>query len=250
MEYRVLRVYSFGGIVFFFFMGIAGIIFSFYKCCCAKSSDEAEERVSATSYAGYRSSTYDCYFVYCGPYYNPAYGYYYGPCGNWSCDCCCCCDAGGCGDCGSCGGGGGDCCNGGGGSGGSGDCKCDGGGEGSAVLLVIGLVILAVVILIGLFFGVFLFTLVASKIVHRHIHVLNRSHRAQIYYVANLADPSEASIATDINDDKTEDVMPLLSGNNDIHGSMDSSVSEGKAIRVQMKKMDDDDDMETIRSVV
>jgi hypothetical protein len=143
-------------------MGIAGIVFSFYKCCCAKSSDEAEERVSATSYAGYRSSTYDCYFVYCGPYYNPAYGYYYGPCGNWSCDCCCCCDAGGCGDC-NCG----DSCSGGGGSGSGGDCKCDGGGEGSAVLLVIGLVILAVVILIGLFFGVFLFTLVASKIVHR-----------------------------------------------------------------------------------
>jgi hypothetical protein len=79
--------------------------------------------------------------------------------------------------------------------------------------------------------------------------VLNRSHRAKIYYVANLADPSEASIATDINDDKTEDVVPLLSGSNDMHGS-DSSTSEGKAIRVQMKQMDEDDDMETILSVV
>ena len=56
-------------------------------------------------------------------------------------------------------------------------------------------------------------------------------------------------MATDLNDDRAEDIEPLLSGNNDHHGSVDSSASEGKAIRVQMKKMDEDD-METIRSVV
>lgn len=53
-------------------------------------------------------------------------------------------------------------------------------------------------------------------------------------------------MATDMNETRAEDVEPLLSNNAD-----ESSHDGGKPIRVQMKKIDtDDDDDDAVRSVV
>jgi len=58
---------------------------------------------------------------------------------------------------------------------------------------VIILIVVAVIIILGLFFGIFLLSALASKIAHRHLHVLERSYKSAVYYVADLSKPNQVA---------------------------------------------------------
>lgn len=81
-------------------------------------------------------------------------------------------------------------------------------GEGAVLLLVVAVIVVIIVCLIGfyipsilfcltsgLFFGIFLATILGTRIVHRHLHVIARENEANIYVVADLENPQEVACA-------------------------------------------------------
>jgi len=153
----------------FFLLGLIGI---FSSCYARLHRDDYSDNPPSAERYPYNSYWGGYYWLYCYP--DPCYGCYYGPYG--VCDCHCCA----CGNCGNC------------------NCdhhhgNCD--SNVVAVLLIIVAVVVIIIILVGLFFGIFLTTVLASKIAHRHIHVLRKSQQVHVYYVANLADPKERELA-------------------------------------------------------
>ena len=60
-----------------------------------------------------------------------------------------------------------------------------------AVLLPIGLALLIVFAFIGIFVGVFFFTIVAQRLVQNHVHLLHRRTETQRVVVLDLADRPE-----------------------------------------------------------
>jgi hypothetical protein len=162
-QYLMLRVYAFGGIVFFAFAGLVGLIL-----LCTVGFSGPSNSYTADTYP-YRSG--GIYFFYCGPSPGPM------------CDCgpaCCSCTG----------------CHGSGCHGSfCGGSSCSGGRGSSSNDISGGLVVIVVLILIlvalGIIFGVILFTFIISKSIHRHAYIVRQKQAAKVFYVANLNDPME-----------------------------------------------------------
>jgi hypothetical protein len=161
-QHLMLRVYCFGGLVFCAFLGLVGLCFACCQVCLSPSSDNDVFTTRSGS----------CYFIWCGPYFDPVYGYYWGPWGNPGFFCI------GCGNCNH-----NDLCR---------HSNSGGDAKGLLVVLCIFLIILA---LIGLIFGIIFTIIIVSRILQRHYHILQRKRDCRIHYVVNLANPREVALA-------------------------------------------------------
>lgn len=90
-----------------------------------------------------------------------------------SCDCCGPCECGECVDACKCDG----CCN------------CE--SEAAAPLAIVGLVLVAIFVLIGLVVGVFFSVIIVQRLVQRHMRVLHLRGEAHVHHVLDLADRPE-----------------------------------------------------------
>jgi len=182
------RIWFWGFILFFFILGCCACCVA----CCFRGIDESG------SYAQSNYSRGDCWWIWCGPsYYNG--NYYYYPYGYWyPGDCCywcyydsfyfhhhagCACDglcSEGCHGLNSCDG-------------------CDAGdSDSAAVLLVIFLIIVAIIVAIGIVVGAVLGFLIVSKIIKRHLVLLQRQADAKRLIVADLDDPHQVAQAASL----------------------------------------------------
>jgi len=161
----VIRIYETGGLLFLFFMGIIGCItFCVMKCSGTPNSKPAPVTYTRNPYQSYYCG--DFYFIYC--MWPNTYGNSYGSC---------------------CPGGGSDCngnynhssCN-------NCDCKGDSGGNVLAFLLIVVIVVVVVLIVLGLVFAIGLSTFAISRIIQRHIHVLNKHKQASVMVVQDLSE--------------------------------------------------------------
>eukprot|EP01126_Amoeba_proteus_P051114 TRINITY_DN6090_c0_g3_i1.p1 TRINITY_DN6090_c0_g3~~TRINITY_DN6090_c0_g3_i1.p1 ORF type:complete len:345 (-),score=43.17 TRINITY_DN6090_c0_g3_i1:224-1258(-) len=157
------RIWFWGFVVFFFFLGIIACILN---CCCECSS---ASNYDVHDYRSHHHNTY-CWWVWCGPsYYNGAI--YYTPYGYWgNPDFCCCVGLhhhsfhGG----------------------GNSNCDCGDSKEGAMILLIILLVVVAIFVVIGVIFGAIMTVLFILKIIRRHLHLLERSHQVKKYVLVDL----------------------------------------------------------------
>jgi len=132
--------YVSGLLCLLFLLGVYGVLMGLWWCCCPNKSTAPV--------------TYDTY-----PY---SFGYYYiwfGPLPGSNANCCPFCDCGG----------GAACCPG---------CDCNNSGSDNGSLLAFLGIVAIVVIVIGALVGIVLLTVVGSRIVHRHIHVVKKLEEA------------------------------------------------------------------------
>lgn len=153
--------YLMGLLTIFFIMGLMGC---FTACLSFGSGGDSNNSCEDCC-------TGCCYGNYYGPYYGG--GYY----NNDPCCCWCCmdnrrsssnndCDCNGCrADCGNCGG---------------------GGGDGAPVLLIIGIVVVVIIIFAGILYGLIAGSMVLSRILQRHYHVLQRKVLTKEFRVMDL----------------------------------------------------------------
>jgi len=185
--YLMLRVYSFGGVMFCVILGVIGLIFSCVQCCFPSS--QSRDNLMYSSY-DYPYGGGSCYWIYCGPYYSPGWGYHSGPWGSPTGNCFICC------------------------YGNHGNCNCIGrGNHGSndSTLVVVVVIIIILLIIIGLLFGIFLATLIVSKVIQRHVHVLEKQNACKIQYVVNLSDIEEVQLS----DQQSNSEIVINNNNND-----------------------------------
>jgi len=135
----------------FFLLGLYGCFLALKWCCC-------ESKESSASQYHHTYSTYPYGWGYYYIWFWPSPGGYNG----------CTCDCGNCNTSGSsCGGG-----------------NCDTKGD-SSILVVLGIIVL-VIIAIGAVVGIVLMTVVVSRIIQRHIHVLRMLRIAESSEVVDL----------------------------------------------------------------
>lgn len=142
--------YMAGVLLFFFLIGVTVTVMYCCQCCCDGSHS-----------SGYHDNV-TCLYC-CDSYYGPTYCY----CPQTTANDCNC-----------------NCCPGGGGGGG-GDCKCD--GEAGGVLLVIAIALIAVFVLIGIVYGLFMLCVIVQKILSRHAHILQRRVYVRAFKVMDLS---------------------------------------------------------------
>jgi len=150
--HKFLIIYEFGGLLFFFIMGL-------FACCIGCNYLCQDER----------SRNAPTYYYYTYPYGNPYCGdYYFIYWGSWSCNTN---NASASNMCSGC----------------NGNCDCkDSSGGGLGIIAIIILVIVAIIVLMGIIFGIVCLIIVSSKIVRRHVTILNKRKNAVINFVKDM----------------------------------------------------------------
>eukprot|EP01126_Amoeba_proteus_P051112 TRINITY_DN6090_c0_g2_i2.p1 TRINITY_DN6090_c0_g2~~TRINITY_DN6090_c0_g2_i2.p1 ORF type:complete len:209 (-),score=35.78 TRINITY_DN6090_c0_g2_i2:187-813(-) len=188
------RIWFWGFVVFFFFLGIIACLLT---CCCDRS------RASNYDVHDYRSQHHNtyCWWIWCGPsYYNGTI--YYTPYGYWGNPGFCCCIGlhhhsflGG------------------GGGGVNTKCNCGNSKEGLIIVLIILLVIVAIFVVIGVIFGAVMSVLLILKIVRRHLHLLERADEVKKYILVDLDTYEGEVVNFSVQASSYHDDSPLLKEN-------------------------------------
>jgi len=142
--------YVCGLLAFFFLLGVYGVIVGMYYCCC----EQGHHDVTAYNYPYF----WGYYYIWFWPY----------PSNTTCCPCCYVADCHSCFACNGCG-----------------DCNV-GSGDGNNSLMAILLVVVIVVIVIGAIVGIVFATIIFSKIVHRHMHIVKKLDEANSREVVDV----------------------------------------------------------------